>query len=374
MSTNTITTHGSFGNRKRVTLNKRPSSLLLDYQSMTESTNDYTRQLVTSALNLPSTTHVNIKPGTAYKLQEQEKVIDLPSTRLLKSSLRTPKSAPCSPTKSVQFDKENLENICYFKKAQTPLTISNRKDIFWADGSDSEEEEEENVKLIFPNWSDSELTDVIDKRSKVIRIEKSSFEVQDNVLTGKLLVRNLDYQKTVTIRYTFDYWETVQNVQATYYSNHPSSTLYDIFTFKIHLVKSDSFYFAVQYQVGSQEFWDNNNSKNYEIQFIHNTKNKKEEKKEELLKKRYDFSQSIHQAKQSLLSSTPAIPIDTPSKRQLLHHHQSKSANSSPTSSHCHSPLASSPSMELNSPSYMDLVSKYCFYSSSPTRSPMSTY
>ncbi|KAG0785397.1 hypothetical protein G6F22_007971 [Rhizopus arrhizus] len=75
-------------------------------------------------------------------------------------------------------------------------------------------------------------------------------------------------------------------------------------------------------------------------------------------------------------STSTTVPIDISSRRHHHHHHhhQSKSANSSPTSSYCHSPLASSPSMELNSPSYMDLVSKYCFYGSSPTRSPMSTY
>jgi hypothetical protein len=371
-------------NKKRVTINKRTSSLSLGYQSMTESTNDYTRQLVTSALNLPLTTHLNIKSSNTLSHTQDEKVIELLHPRLLKSSIRKPKSAPCSPTKSVQFDKENLEDICYFKKAQTPLTISYRKNIFWAT-FDDESEQEEQVDLIFSNWPSSGLNDVIDKRNKVIRIEKSSFEVQDDVLIGKLLVRNLDYQKTVNIRYTFDYWETVQNVQAIYQSNYPSNTIYDVFTFNIDIT-SDSLYFAIQYQVGSQEFWDNNDSKNYEIQFIHNNK-KKEKKKEELLKKRYDFSQSIHQAKQSLLSSittstmvttstSTTVPIDISSRRHHHHHHhhQSKSANSSPTSSYCHSPLASSPSMELNSPSYMDLVSKYCFYGSSPTRSPMSTY
>ncbi|KAG1462582.1 hypothetical protein G6F56_005488 [Rhizopus delemar] len=338
---NTLTLH-SIPNKKRVSLNKKASPLVLDYQGILEQedTNSYTRQLVASALNLPPTNNLHIKPAK-----------DIP----LKSSIRTPKSAPCSPTKSVQFDQDNLENICYFKKAQTPLAISHSKDIFWANDDDDDEEEE--VKLVLPNWPKSQLSDVIDKRNKVIRIDKSSLKVQDDALTGTILVRNLDYQKTLTIRYTFDYWETSHDIQANYQSAYPSNTTYDIFTFELDL-KSDSFYFAVQYKVGTQEFWDNNNSKNYEVQLVrNNNKKKEEEEKSEKLKKRYDFSHSFHQVKQP----PAAIPIPR---------RQNKSP--SPTGSHCHSP--SSPSMELNSPSYMDLVSKYCFYSSSPTRSPMSTY
>ncbi|CEI94452.1 hypothetical protein RMCBS344292_08663 [Rhizopus microsporus] len=386
---NTLTMH-NYANKKRVTLNKK--SLLLDYrqpeQERQVEANDYTRQLVTSALHLPSSTGVNIIQSSPINTSDK-RVIDLP--RILKSSIRAPKSAPCSPTKSVQFDKENLENICYFRKAQTPLTISHRKNIFWADSDDDEEEDEEEEEkkeatLVFPNWSNGRLADIIDKRNKVIRIEKGFFTVKDNILHGKVLVRNLDYQKTVTVRYTFDYWETVQNVHAIYQSNYHSNTLYDVFTFKIN-IQSSSLYFAIHYKVGSQEFWDNNDCKNYEIQFVHNrptsTTMNKDQQEENQLKKRYDFSQAISKQQQPItIKPTPSIPIDvssssSPSSRHHQHNNHSNYSLQSNSNSplYCHSPLASSPSfMDLNSQSYLDLVNKYCFYSSSPTRSPMSTY
>ncbi|KAI9282612.1 putative phosphatase regulatory subunit-domain-containing protein [Sporodiniella umbellata] len=334
-------TLNQFNNKKRVSLNRKTSSLVLDYQGIMEqeSTNHYTRQLVASALNL------NPGPLSLTAVPSQGEEGQLP--RLLKSSMRTPKSAPCSPTKSVQFDRDNLENICYFKKAQTPLAISHNQGIFWAD------EEEEEPKLVFPNWSNSELTDVLDKRNKVIRIDKSSLKLQDKQLTGKVLVRNLDYQKTLTVRYTFDYWETVHDIEACYQSAYAANPTYDLFTFALDL-KSDSLYFAVQYRVGAQEFWENNRSKNFEVQVLRPNQSLPPKKNEaKLNNKRYDFSHSF-QKTPAVVTAIP-IPID---------------ARRSPNT--CHSP--SSPKMELDSASYMDLVSKYCFYSSSPTRSPMSTY
>jgi len=100
---------------------------------------------------------------------------------------------------------------------------------------------------------------------------------------------------------------------------------------------------------------------------------------EDKLKARYDFGQSIHQAKSTNTIPQPQktlampIPISPSSRRPRSSSSPTASYHSpSPTAS-CHSPLASSPSfMDLNSQSYMDLVNKYCFYSTSPSRSPMS--
>lgn len=416
-------------NKKRVTLNKRTSSLLLDYQAMMTTrsetsivTNEYTRQLVASALCLPSSVKITTKATTA----QTDKGIELPT--LLKSSLRTPRSAsaPCSPTtglKSVHFNKNNLEEVCLFRKAQTPLAIS-QKNIFWGEeeeeesssssSSSSEEDEQEPVKsLVYVNWP-TRLSDIIDKKTKVIRIEKNTIRLLNDVMVGKIQVRNIDYHKTVTIRYTFDFWETIDNIGAKYnQQDDHKNNIYDVFSFKINVpTNATTMYFAVNYRVGTTEYWDNNDGRNYEIQISKKSSTKKANvhTKEDGLKARYDFSQSIHQAKNNIVLSTTSI--DTHKKQAVSRAKTSipptsisvtptsvtptlvtptsvtptaipspstampipmRRKSSSPTGLSCHSPLASSPTfMDLNSQSYMELVNKYCFYSTSPSRSPMS--
>ncbi|OBZ86116.1 Protein phosphatase 1 regulatory subunit 3B [Choanephora cucurbitarum] len=358
--------------QKRVTLNKRPS-----LSQETQEANEYTRLLVASALCLPKTSVVKITSTVPSLPEETTQKIQLP--RFLKSSLRTPKSAsaPCSPTtgmKSVQFSKHNLEDICLFKKAQTPLAISQRR-IFWAnsdseDESSSESDNEPERSLVFANWP-NRLADMIDRKNRPIRVEKNSFRLEQDILIGKVFVRNLDYHKTVTIRYTFDFWETIDNTEAKFHEGHKA---YDVFQFKITVPKNAStLYFAIHYTVGSQSYWDNNDTRNYEVQFATNRKKQpaldlslpiKKTPSEDTLTTRYDFGQSISQAKNNpAQQQSLAMPI--PSRR--------KSPSSSPTGISCYSPLATSPSlMDLNSQSYMELVNKYCFYSTSPSRSPMS--
>lgn len=463
--------------KKRVTLNRRNSSLLLDYQVMVSSassgavttetqtsatttttplvTNEYTRQLVASALSLPSssvniTTTTTTTSTTAAEVKDNKK-IELPL--LLKSSLKSTNksaSAPCSPTigiKSVKFNTHQLEEICLFRKAQTPLAIS-QKNIFWGQEQDDEEDssneeseedeqEQEETKpiksLVYANWP-TRLSDILDKKNKVIRIEKNTIKLEQDEIIGKILVKNLDYHKTVTIRYTFDFWETIDNISAKYHpTQQQSNSNYDVFTFKLKLpLNATNLYFAVNYKVGRQEFWDNNDGRNYEIQIntvdtslskkksggsvVSNSTNKTENEDKNNLKSRYDFSTSIHQAKTSTTNNEPT------SSSYLKQHKKSNStstiisrlpnttspaispsssfktnntfipassttqttttiampipikrtSSSSPTGLSCHSPIASSPIMDLNSSSYLELVNKYCFYSTSPSRSPMS--
>ncbi|KAI9271404.1 putative phosphatase regulatory subunit-domain-containing protein [Sporodiniella umbellata] len=286
----------TINNNKRIALNRRATSLLLDYTTRLEEEKKHQSVVV-----------------SRYCQESQ-----------LKPSLRRMKSAPASPTKSVQFDTNNLENICYFKQAHTPLTISHRKNKEWTEESDDEDDEEQK-ELVFSNWPERQLTHNQDKRTKIIRIEQSSLRIQGNRLIGKVLVRNLDYQKTVTLRHSFDHWRTVQNTQAVYYQNYPSNSMYDVFTFSLEIT-SDTLYFAIHYQVGSQEFWDNNQSSNYQLSF------RSKKKKVSPPKTRYSFPQ-INQP------PSPSPPLS----RRLTQF---------------------SLTMDLNSASYMDLVSKYCFYDS----------
>ncbi|KAI7898650.1 putative phosphatase regulatory subunit-domain-containing protein [Cokeromyces recurvatus] len=391
-------------NKKRVTLKKRTS---IENPTL-EQPNEYTCQLVAHALSLPKDDLILTTSN-----EQQQKSFHLHSSPLLKSSLKTPRSAsaPCSPTtgiKSVHFNNKNLEDICLFRKAQTPLSVR-RKSIFWAnesDESDDDEEEDEErfeTSLVFANWP-TRLADIIDRKNKVIRVDKNLIKLDhQNSITGKISVRNLSYQKRVTIRYSFDFWKTTHNKEAIFYESHKA---YDIFTFDIDIpnnttttattttttttatattTTTTTLYFAVNYKVGSEEFWDNNDGRNYELKINRKLKKKNnefttEDNNYKLLKSRYDFSQSFQQSSQS----STTIPILSPSPLTTSRYNNTVIKPASiPTSNpfSCHSPLttttttttSTSPSLaDLNSQSYMELVNKYCFYSTSPSRSPMS--
>lgn len=391
---------------------------------------DYTRQLVASALSLPSSAQIETKvstqlppsPPSSISTPQQKQgadKIDLPQFRL-KSSLKNPKSAsaPCSPTiglKSVRFHSTNLEDICLFRKAQTPLAIS-QKSIFWADDDDdcdstssnsSSDEEEQPIKKAIKcsNWP-TRLSDIIDRKNKIIRVDKNTIRFQDDdFIVGKVSVRNLNYHKTVIIRYTFDYWESVDNIQATY---QESSQKNDVFAFKIRVpANAATLYFAINYKVGSEDHWDNNDGRNYQVDISlskPSNSNKKSSKSQvkstsdllpqptsltasqDTLKSRYDFSQAKNiipqttsatqaqaQTQTQTSSSSASQPSSTIKQTFAMPIPIRRTVSSSPTGLSCHSPLASSPSfMDLNSQSYMELVNKYCFYSTSPSRSPMS--
>ncbi|KAI8875159.1 carbohydrate-binding module family 21 protein [Backusella circina FSU 941] len=351
--------------QKRVILNRRSSSLILDSQAMIKRSSTMNSMTAT-----PLVEAIFEKEASVVSSRLQNILL---SSSMLKPSLRSVNSAPCTP-KSVHFDQNNLENICLFRKAQTPSSIQQRG-VFWADeddsssedeNSDKEEQEEIVRELICTNWP-NRLADILNKKNKIIRVEKSHFRLTENTMIGKVLVKNLDYHKTVMIRYTFDFWETYKNVQASFCQHHK---IYDVFSFHVNGIPKtcSTIYFAICYRVGdNQEYWDNNNGRNYEIHIVNKKKKiQKQQEEEKELCTRYDFGQSIYQAKNT--PTTLAMPIP---RRRSVPSREHAYLSSSPT---CHSPLSSSPSslVELNSQSYRDLVNKYCFYSTSPTRSPMS--
>ncbi|KAI9099554.1 putative phosphatase regulatory subunit, partial [Phlyctochytrium arcticum] len=99
---------------------------------------------------------------------------------------------------------------------------------------------------------------------------------EGRVLVGSILVRNLDFGKSVTVRYTIDGWTTSSDVRATF-GNVVSRNTWefqgmDRFVFRIELNRefaTDAQYahlqFAVKYEVLGQTHWDNNEGNNYQV-------------------------------------------------------------------------------------------------------------
>nr|XP_026650559.1 protein phosphatase 1 regulatory subunit 3D [Zonotrichia albicollis] len=92
-------------------------------------------------------------------------------------------------------------------------------------------------------------------------------------LSGTIQVRNVAFEKQVSVRYTFNQWESIHEVCAHWNHSIPEENRQDqvdVFTFFLPvppflLQLSTLVQFAVRYQVNGQEYWDNNRGKNYTL-------------------------------------------------------------------------------------------------------------
>lgn len=127
--------------------------------------------------------------------------------------------------------------------------------------------------------------DEIDREVPVI-LESCKLSDDKTAILGHVSVKNVSYSKAVTVRYTFDDWKTVVNIEASYTSTIPKilrTAGYDRFLFQLsvptlfcqyfssHPISSEKapeFAFCIRYKSGGQEFWDNNFGHNYMIKFL----------------------------------------------------------------------------------------------------------
>lgn len=99
------------------------------------------------------------------------------------------------------------------------------------------------------------------------------------IIVGRVLVKNIFFDKKVLIKYTWNNWRTSQDIECVYVSDGDGvlpGTNMDIFNFIIDDVnKQDSkakLEFCIHYIARNdherQEFWDNNDGKNYKVDCI----------------------------------------------------------------------------------------------------------
>ncbi|CCD22420.1 putative protein phosphatase regulator PIG2 NDAI_0A02620 [Naumovozyma dairenensis CBS 421] len=103
--------------------------------------------------------------------------------------------------------------------------------------------------------------------------------LKNKYIMGRVLVENIYFDKNVVVRYTWDHWNSFQEIQAIFVSNAkqilPGSNM-DVFKFLIDDVnKFDNkchLEFCIQYVTRNdterKEFWDNNDNKNYTVDVV----------------------------------------------------------------------------------------------------------
>lgn len=207
------------------------------------------------------------------------------------SAKRRPSSMPGTPTysKAVHFDSR-LEHVRHFLQVDRPLAVS-------AGSSPVDSSFEDELEFPFSNddtrsksppfeW-EIRLTnfpaDSMERQAMPVRVERVYLSSDNKNLIGAVAARNIAFHKFVVARFTLDYWKTTSEVVADYSPDvrrQLTSDGYDRFLFSIKLedqanLENKTMFFCVRYNVNGQEFWDNNKSINYQVDFSKQAKPQK---------------------------------------------------------------------------------------------------
>ena len=205
------------------------------------------------------------------------------SGELVKSSLKhdsRAKSAPTTPTgpKAVHFD-EQLERVKLFLAQQRPTAVSR-------DGSPIETETEDDseaafpfppmttsipaqITLVLPQFPNNQLPEL---GHRDVCMESLEIAADSKSLKGSALLRNISFEKRLSIRFTFDDWQTVSEVTGEWGSTLVGGSI-DRWSFSIKLqdmlarIEDKTMYLALRYSVEGRELWDSNNGANYKAEF-----------------------------------------------------------------------------------------------------------
>lgn len=200
---------------------------------------------------------------------------------------RRPSSMPGTPTfsKAVHFDN-HLEHVRHFHQVDRPLAVS----------AGSSPVETYDGEMDFPfggdevssprrspyEWEIQPSNFPLESRERKtlpVRVERIFLSADNKTLVGTVAVANIAFNKAVVTRFTLDYWKTTSEVVADYNNDvrrKQANDGCDRFNFNIRLadqanLQNKTLFFCVRYTVNGQEFWDNNSSFNFQVDFKRKT-------------------------------------------------------------------------------------------------------
>lgn len=108
-------------------------------------------------------------------------------------------------------------------------------------------------------------------REKQVNLENAAVTDPVNLtITGTVRVRNLDYHKSVYVRYSTDNWRSFSDLQASYVENSCDG-FSDKFTFTVYgnsVQIGQRIEMAIRFHARGQQFWDSNYDTNYIFQCL----------------------------------------------------------------------------------------------------------
>ncbi|XP_069490123.1 protein phosphatase 1 regulatory subunit 3E [Ambystoma mexicanum] len=192
----------------------------------------------------------------------------------------------CSPNtrKTVRFaDSLGLElaNVRHFRQSDVPRIPAHVQAKLHHDaishfgpcqlGMSLKDSTPRTVSTLEPTFTDPGLDPCFVERVCAQMVCLESAHVESFFISGWVRVLNVAFEKRVGVRYTTDNWSTHHDARAAYVPRPacagvpPPRT--DRFTFclplPVCLSPGGSMQFAVCYQVGEDEYWDNNGGANY---------------------------------------------------------------------------------------------------------------
>lgn len=116
------------------------------------------------------------------------------------------------------------------------------------------------------------MSDYLKFKSKVDEqnVSLENMVIRHRTILGTIKVKNISFEKTVTVRISFDGWETFSDVAATYIRNAYEGEWTNTFKFTTSIPKnydsSKTIEFCICFETGNgTEFWDNNDGENYRL-------------------------------------------------------------------------------------------------------------
>ena len=202
-----------------------------------------------------------------------------PALRPSSAPRRRPSSMPGTPTygKAVHFDN-HLEHVRTFLQVDRPLAVSAGSSPVETYESDSEfpftnapRAPRFEWQISLPNFPSQRP----EKAGVPVRMEKIYLSADNKSLLGLVAVQNLAFHKLVLARFTFDHWQTTSEVKADYSNDARRRQLkdgFDRFVFNIKITEQahlerKTMFICIRYSVNGQDFWDNNGSMNYQVDF-----------------------------------------------------------------------------------------------------------
>ena len=202
-----------------------------------------------------------VKP--AIRPQARRKVSSMPGT-------------PTYSKKGVHFN-DDIQQVRHFLQVDRPIAVS-------AGGSPNEVLEDE-PEFPFPSRQSTRPSfgirlgnfpqETLERQSLPVRLDHITLSGDSKCLVGAIAVANIAFGKFVAARFTFDNWKTTSEVVAEYNNDvrlKPREDGYDRFDFNVKLtdqanLDKKTMLICIRYCVKGQEFWDNNDSKNFRVDF-----------------------------------------------------------------------------------------------------------
>lgn len=234
---------------------------------------------ISSAENLP-----NKEPTTANQSDGDDEIGDecRPSNIRRCSSLKTGKTPPGTPgrKKIVRFADVlglDLADVKTFLDEIPTIPKSAYEDLHNLDkDTQAISPRREFKKVLVALFQQPEtlptFLDIVNEKRVCLESACVS-DATNQTITGWVRVRNLDFYKSLYIRYSFDGWRSFVDLQASYVENSCDG-FSDRFTFTLYgnlLSVGQRLEFAVRFHCMGQQFWDNNDGVNYCFQCIEHT-------------------------------------------------------------------------------------------------------